>query len=136
MSSTAVITHDSRLPSNRNDVKTLVVDIIADSSDGGIDDVAIDSDLYGIRNHYLYSVETVPGTTNPTASYDLTVVDEDALDIANSQLLNRSASLPELINIGAGDFGYPIVHGDLTLKGSGNNVVSAEIKVILKFVKR
>ena len=136
MSSVNVLTHDDRLPSQKNDVKTLTLVIVADGSDGGVDDTVIDASLYGIENWFLYSVETIPGPTNPTADYDITIKDADNLDIANAQLNNRSADTPQLVNIGAGDFGYPIVRGDLTVTVGGNSVNSAKITMILKFVKR
>lgn len=136
MSSVNVLTHDDRLPSQKNDVKTLTLVIVADGSDGGVDDTVIDASLYGIENWFLYSVETIPGPTNPSASYDITVKDAAGLDIANGQLANRSETAAELVNIGAGDFGYPIVRGDLTITMSGNIVHSAKITMIMKFVKR
>lgn len=133
MSSIAVITKDTRWPSNKNDVETLIIDITADSGDGGIEDIPIDADLYGIRNHFLYSVETIPGLTPLTADCDITIDDEAGLDIANGQLANRSESVPQLVNIGAGDFGYPIIHGDLNIEISGNAVNAGQVQLILKF---
>ena len=136
MSSVNILTHDDRVPSVKNGVQTLQLVITADSTNGSVDDTAIDAELYGIRNWFLYSVETVPGPTNPTDAYDVTIKDSDGLDIANAQLANRSEDTTQLVNIGAGDFGYPIVRGDLTVVISNNIVASAKITMIMKFVKR
>lgn len=96
--------------------------------------LAIDPKTYSITGWYLYTAETNPGGTAPTALYDITLVDADGADIAGGVLLNRSATVTELVNVGTSAAGYPVMRGSVTFTLSGNDVNNATGTLILTFV--
>jgi len=61
--------------------------------------------LYGLttylrdNNFFWYLAVTNPGSTAPAALWDITMVDARGVDVANSLLLNRSATLDETVKI-------------------------------------
>jgi hypothetical protein len=96
--------------------------------------LAVNPATYGITGWYLYSAETDPGATAPTALYDITLVDANAVDIAGGTLMNRSATVTELVNVGSASHGFPVIRGNFTFTLSGNAVNNATGIVILTFV--
>lgn len=55
---------------------------------------------------YLIKVITDPGATAPTDNYDITLVDADGYDAAESLLINRDTANTEVV--------YPVVSGAAT----------------------
>lgn len=95
---------------------------------------AITADIAG---WYVYAIETNPGTTAPTASYDIVINDAESLDIAGGMLANRSATATEKITPRLDStysiFGGVLVDTAVTLVITNQNVVSATgtVKLLL-----
>lgn len=88
-----------------------------------------------VKGWYLYSGETNPGNgTPPTSLYDIVINDTDGVDLAGGLLMNRSQTVTELVNLGTGAYGYPLVTGDLTIVHSGNTVISSTWILIITLV--
>ena len=89
---------------------------------------------YNIYGYSLYQVGRTPGTTQPTASYSVTVTDSRgfALDLG-ALTSNGSASVSQLLSICNTVIEYPIIRSPLTVQISGNSVNSAKITVDLIF---
>jgi hypothetical protein len=90
---------------------------------------------YKVRGYYLYSVTTDPGTSAPTAAYDITLV-VNGEDIAGGLLADRSASNTETVVIAPTTKGYPIM-GDsaMAVTFSGETANPSTIVITFKFVK-
>lgn len=101
MAGTLTVTRDPRrMPSSGRLVER--ISIAWTSTAGGAADVEIDN-LYG----YLVKVVTDPdGTDVPTANYDITLIDENSVDAAESLLINRSDTLTQTV--------YPVASGATT----------------------
>ena len=103
----------------------LTLTCTADASDGSFPSTAT-----RVINGFVYLVKTNPGTTAPTDNYDITLTDEDGVDIMNGELADRDSSdtecaVPEIDGLPAT---YP-VDGTLTLAISNNSVNSAGVVV-------
>jgi hypothetical protein len=112
-------------------VRTLTATIVASSSDGTIPDTA----LPGFEGRLL-ALETIPGLTQPTSLYDITIVDALGLDVLQGVGANRSSSVAEKVPvIYSGTALYPPVSSAdvLTLKIANNSVHSAQITVVLYY---
>ena len=117
-------------------VYVVTISWTGDASDGSVPSTALNSEIIGqVEGCYLYSAETNPGSGPPTANYDIVLNDADGVDIAASQLLNRHTSTTELVNLGMGSYGYPVVRTSLTFVLTNNSQASAAGTVILTFVK-
>ncbi len=112
--------------------KTITISWRGDLADGTIPATPIPST--GVLGWYLYTVETVPGSTAPTSGYGITIKNSHGIDLMDGNLANRSASAAQLVNAGAGAFGYPLVMGDLTFAITGNSVQNSTGTVILTFL--
>lgn len=113
-------------------VKVVHLTVTANSADGSIADVVIPG-LHG----FLMKAVTKPGATQPTANYDISLLDPDvAADGLNSVLQNRSASATEVVYpVGAsGAAPLWLAPGDYTLHITGNSVNSALVDVWLYFI--
>ena len=110
---------------------------VGDADDGTIPDTAFSATLMSlIRGMFLYLMVTVPGDTAPTASYDITVVNADALDILGGAGADRSASAAEqVMPIISSTAQKRLVTDDLTLKIANQAVHSADIVVQLLFTR-
>jgi len=66
---------------------------------------------------YLFLIVTNPSATAPTTLYDITLVDDEDLDIAGGVLANRSATVTEqeVPKLGSTVYGDRIVDGGLTV---------------------
>lgn len=91
MAGTHIIT--SVKPSPRGDFVEINTSFIADASAATIPTLAIT----GYQGWMLYEVRTDPGSTGPTANYDITLIDEFGIDIAGGQLLNRHTTTSERV---------------------------------------
>ena len=79
---------------------------------------------------------TNPGTPAPTANYDITLTDEDGIDLLDGAGANRHTSNSESFYplIGAQPFAQPIL-GTITLNITNNSVNSAVTVIKAIFVK-
>ena len=92
-----------------------------DSSDGSYPTKASDVSIRG----WVYAVDTIPGTPNPTAAWDATLKNANGYDIMGGVILNRSASAAERVTPTVTAW----VDGPLTLAITGNSVNSAVIVI-------
>lgn len=84
----------------------------------------------------VFMAVTDPGSTAPTASYDITLTDSDGCDVFGGELANRSDTAIEQASPLVGNFyGQRYVKGALTLNVTGNAVNSATGKVIVYVAK-
>jgi len=86
---------------------------------------------------YVWAIETDPGSTAPTAAYDIVLNDANGFDIAGGQLANRSATATEKVipklDATTSLYGAHLVNSALTLVITNNLVNSATgtVKLIL-----
>jgi hypothetical protein len=103
----------------------------ADSGDGSVPDTVTDDTVTG----YLMNAKTDPGTTAPTALYDIALNDDDAVDVFQAELNNRSAADSEQVLAKVGNaYGEPFINSVLTMVLTNNSVNSAvgELKVYVR----
>lgn len=108
----------------------LLISWIGDASTGAVPATqltAIAGDAPFHIDAYLVRIITNPGSTAPTASYDITLTDEDGIDVAGGLLANRSATLSEHVRDTC------LVRGILTFTLTNNSVASATGTVRLMF---
>lgn len=100
MAGTLTVTRDPRrAPNEGKKVERISIAWTSDAS--GNADVSI-TNLYG----FLIKAVTDPGATAPTDNYDITLVDENSIDAAESALLNRDTANTETV--------YPVASGAQT----------------------
>lgn len=99
------------------DVVVYTYTLTADAADGSFP-ATVSRPIDG----WIIRVETNPGSTAPTALWDLTLVDVDGLDVMGGVLANRSASATEHVLAP-----QPYVRGPVTITPTGNSVNSAVI---------
>lgn len=110
-----------------NKAEVVVVSWTGDSSDGSF--TAKTLGLFG----YLEKVVTNPGSTAPSANYDIALGDptDSALDVLATALNNRHTSTTEQVypriagTVGTVSSFKPFLVGDYTLAITGNSVASA-----------
>jgi len=73
--------------------------------------------IVNIKNRRLRSVKTVPGTG--VSAYSVTLIDEDGLDLFDSEGLNRSATVAEAFYADT-DIFMPDQELTLTISGAGD----------------
>lgn len=112
---------------NNPNFAVLTVSCTGDSSTGAFPSTTITAEnMAKITGFYITEVQTYPGTTNPTALYDIVINTSRGLDLMEGNLANRSASLPERA------FPSTIVAGianALTIVITGNSVASAVVVI-------
>jgi len=85
-------------------------------------------------NGMLYGVETNPGDGGITDNYDITLTDDNGLDVMGGALANRDTLNTEFIqpyNAVQGSYLSMPVHGALTMALSGNSAASVTGEVTL-----
>jgi len=111
-------------------VKLITLDVVGDASDGSVPDTALGHKFSG----RVVSLETNPGSTAPTANYDITLEDGDGHDVLEGVGANRSDSATEKVAVVfSGTSVHPPVDisETLTLKIANQSVNSADIKIKL-----
>ena len=110
-------------------VKKVIFTCTADSSDGSYPDTVLSKPIDG----YLLALETNPGATGPTANYDITIENDNAVDVLAGAGANRHTSDTEVAYPAVGMyFKRPIAPSDtLTLKIANNSVNSAVTVITL-----
>lgn len=105
-----------------SDVRLITYTWTADVSDG-----SVPAQASPVINGDVILVVTNPGTPAPTDNYDVTLTDEDGVDVMGGALADRDQSNSEqakpIINSEAVD---RFVDGTLTLSISNNSVNSAQ----------
>ena len=92
------------------------------AADGSVTSVASTSDIFGS----VVLVVTNPGSTSPTADYDITLTDEEGCDILGAEGVDRSATVSEQVMPKIGSAYLPrFVNSKLTLNIANNSVDSA-----------
>jgi hypothetical protein len=128
------------------DVDVLTFTWTADAADGSVPATASNVNVTGPNNYpnknrnyaigCAYMVVTNPGTTAPTADYDITLTDADGVDIMGDTLADRSATLSEQVapKVGA-VYACRVMAGAITLNITNNSVNSATgtVKVYIAY---
>jgi len=111
---------------------------VADSSNATVPDSALSTTHAGLLKYFFADMgETIPGgVTAPTALYDVTLEDDNDMDVFGGKLTNRSDTAKEQVlpAIG-GALGDRPIHSGLTLKIANNSVNDATGTVIITFIK-
>lgn len=98
MAGTIILTSEQTIgktnpPARIPNKKELLVTWTGDASDGSVPTLLIEH----YAGWYIIKVVTNPGTTAPTANYDITFIDTDGLDIMEGLLVDRSATATEKV---------------------------------------
>ena len=119
MAGTVTETHVKRGP-----IGIVELTATADASDGSYPDTALATKISG----KLFAMETNPGSTGPTANYDITLVDQEGHDVLEGVGANRHTSNTEKVSI---VYSGTAIHSEvaksdtLTLNIDNNSVNSA-----------
>lgn len=105
----------------RQNVSTITYVCTGDASTGSYPTKVSDAAVRG----WVVLVDTVPGSTQPTTLYDITLSNGDGIDVMAGKLADRSATLAER----AYPSGAAWVDGTLTLAITNNSVASARVTV-------
>lgn len=112
-------------------IRKVVATCVGDAANGSFPTIALPA-FEGM----LLSLATAPGVPNPTALYDITLVDQFSHDVLEGVGANRSATLAEKVNIVySGTSAHPPVDeaDTLTLTIANNSVNSAQITITLYY---
>ena len=105
----------------RQNVVVITWTCVGDASNGSFPATAAN---VGVRG-WLFAVDTVPGTTQPTDNWDATLTNADSYDLMGGALANRDTANAERA--------VPVktawVDGAITLTITGNSVTDADIVV-------
>lgn len=122
---------------NGINVRTATYTCTDDAADA--DNTAFTATITGFGGFYLYTVETWPGTTAPTDDSDYTLKDgegEDLMGAYGTDGIDATTKETHIPKSTAADLNlYPIIHGDLTLAITNQNVESAIIYFRITGVK-
>lgn len=100
MAAIVTVTRDPRRsPNSGKNFERIVIDWTS-AADGSATQLI--ENLYG----WLIKAVTDPGATAPTDNYDITLVDENSIDAAESMLVNRDTANTETV--------YPVATGAVT----------------------
>lgn len=128
MAGSVVWTFEEENLQNKNNSKIYRIAWTADASDGSVPSTQSDSDIFG----FIVRVVTNPGATAPTADYDITITDEDDVDVLGGEGADRSASASEqVIPMLGSSYGPCYVNSKLTFNLSNNSENSAVGEVVI-----
>lgn len=83
-----------------------------------------------MKGYWLYYVETDPGSTGPTASYDIAINSASGFDIMAGALADRSATVTERAFASLSDIKHsPPIDGPLTIAITNNLATSASVTI-------
>lgn len=90
-----------------------------------------------IAGRYIIEARTNPGSTAPTANYDIVLNDTDGIDLMGGMLANRSATASEAAQpaIASGVYWPRPIDGALTIAIT-NNAVNSAVTVTKFFLSR
>ncbi len=122
----------------RPQMAKLTLTCVGDASDGSfpatiLNDLQTEYDLRGLQ---FYSIKVIPGVTPPTDSSDITITDEDGVDLLGAKGTNIiSATLKTWALFGPAGYSVSaLITGDVTINISNNIVHSATIKIIIELI--
>lgn len=127
MAGTVTITHK-----RRGQVRELTMVCVGDASDGTIPD----TELPRIEGQ-LHALQTKPAAGGMTSNYDITIVDEDGIDVLQGAGANRHATNAERVPIVySGTSIHPLVHGGrtLTLNVDNNSDTTSGVTIRLVYL--
>lgn len=103
-------------------------------TDGSFDTWSVPAaDIAEIKGMFIVSVVTDPGTTAPTASYDIALLGPDGEDVCGNMLADRSATATEEETCYVGSaFSMPVITSSLSMSLSNNSANSATGETVLK----
>ncbi len=107
---------------------TVELTCVADVSDGSFPDF----DIEGLREWFLYSLETAPGVTKPTDNYDVEIQSSRGTDLLGGNGADRDTTNKEIVYP---DTAPAMVDGTLTQVITNNSVNSANITTVYQFVR-
>ena len=87
-------------------------------------------------NGVVIAVETDPGTTAPTANYDLTITNPRGVDIMGGALSNRSATATEIVPPTLGYASEVPTFGILTIRATAGSQLVKNATVRLRIFTR
>ena len=102
-------------------------DLTLTMDSGGTTAVAMTTEINGI----VISVETKPGTTAPTNSYGLTIVDAKGADILGTAGASRSSTVTQIISPTLGYKSEVPTTGIKTIKVTSNLVKNATVEILI-----
>ena len=114
----------------KNDlVRVITLTGVGDSGDGTFPATVLEDKIEG----FLLGIETNPGTTAPTAAYDIALTDSSGLDILSGAGDNKSASATEYASVAIGTYHHPPLSKNetYTLAITNQSVNSADIVIKL-----
>jgi len=100
----------------------------ADASDGSVPSTTTTATITAeISGYDIVEVRTNPGTTAPTASYDIVLNDTDGIDLMGGSLANRSETASEraIPLMTTGVYGTTTIDSTVAMVLTGNSVHSA-----------
>jgi hypothetical protein len=108
------------------------------ASDGTVPSTALNAQVMTrVKGMYIYMIETDPGATAPTASYDIVINDANGRDVLGGAGADRSATATEAAGATLSSAIVPVpIDTALTFVLSNNSVHSAVGVVKLYFIKR
>lgn len=102
------------------------------TGDGTITAYSLNPITHGIRGWYLYNVTTNPGSSAPTAAYDITLL-VDSEDVAGGKLADRSASATQTVLIADSTIGYFMMDGTMAITFANETANPSTIVMVLRF---
>jgi len=107
-----------------SDVLKATITWLSDDASGAVTHTFDQVDKERVRGYYLFFMLTNPGATAPTDNYDITLLDDDSVDMAGGALADRDTSNSEAVLplLSGGVAGDRIVNGGIavTITSAGN----------------
>lgn len=117
---------ESRIPGYN--LITVELTCVADAADGSFPD----TEITGLREWFLYSLETSPGAIKPTDHYGIQLQSSRGTDLLGGNGADRDTSDNELAYP---DTAPAMVDGTVTQVIANNNVNSANITIVYQFIR-
>lgn len=113
-----------------------VITWLSDDGDGHVTHTLTAVDKERIRGYYLFFMVTNPGATAPSDNYNITLLDDDGVDMAGGTLLLRDTANSEVAIplLSSGVSGDRITNGGIavTITNAGN----AKVGVLTLWFRR
>ena len=131
---TVTITEDKIVIEGKHSKKIITLTCVGGTGaeTGTVPNVVLPANI--VKGWYPMGAETTPGLTAPDNNYDIVINDAAGVDIAGSLLMNRSSTVPQLVNLGMSPYAFLPVTGALTIVHSNQTAASATWTLILTFV--
>ena len=104
------------------------------TGDGTIAAYTFSPSAYGVRGWFLYNITTNPGSSAPTADYDITLV-VDGEDVAGGLLADRSTSATQTVAIASSTQGYHMADQSMAITFANEVASPSTIVLKLRFTK-